>query len=63
MTGAYESIIGIAGPQGPEKFLLQTPASFEVAKKDMRLSAAVIDVDEQTGKARGIERLLVPDAQ
>ena len=46
-----------------KRFLLQTPASFEVAKRDVRLAAAVVDIDETTGKARGIERLLVPDPQ
>lgn len=37
------------------------PLAFEVAKRDVRLAGAVIDVDETTGRARGIERLLVPD--
>jgi len=63
MTGPYESIIGMRVDKVLKRFLLQTPASFEVAKRDVRLAAVVIDVDEQTGKARGIERLLVPDAQ
>ena len=44
-----------------KRFLLQTPSSFEVAKRDVRLAAAVVDVDEATGRARGIERLLLPD--
>ncbi|HEX4962069.1 MAG TPA: TIGR00282 family metallophosphoesterase [Thermoanaerobaculia bacterium] len=63
MTGPYESIIGMRPDKVLKRFLLQTPASFEVAKRDVRLAAAVIDIDEETGKARGIERLLVPDAQ
>jgi calcineurin-like phosphoesterase len=46
-----------------KRFLLQTPSSFEVAKRDVRLAGALIDVDESTGKARGIERLLVPDTE
>ena len=63
MTGPYESIIGMRTDKVLKRFLLQTPASFEVAKRDVRLAAVVIDIDEETGKARGIERLLVPDAQ
>jgi metallophosphoesterase (TIGR00282 family) len=63
MTGPYESVIGMRVDKVLKRFLLQTPASFEVAKRDVRLAAVVIDIDEQTGKARGIERLLVPDAQ
>src|ERR1700710_48535 len=61
MTGPYESIIGMRVDKVLKRFLLQTPSSFEVAKRDVRLAGAVVDVDETTGKARGIERLLVPD--
>ncbi|HVT57702.1 MAG TPA: TIGR00282 family metallophosphoesterase [Thermoanaerobaculia bacterium] len=60
MTGPYESIIGMRADKVLKRFLLQTPAPFEVAKRDVRLAAAVVDVDESTGRARGIERLLVP---
>jgi 2',3'-cyclic-nucleotide 2'-phosphodiesterase len=63
MTGPYESIIGMRADKVLKRFLLQTPASFEVAKQDVRLAGTVIDVDEATGKARGIERLLVPYAE
>jgi 2',3'-cyclic-nucleotide 2'-phosphodiesterase len=63
MTGPYESIIGMRADKVLKRFLLQTPSAFEVAKRDVRLAGVVIDVDEVTGKARGIERLLVPDTQ
>ena len=63
MTGPYESVIGMRADKVLKRFLLQTPSSFEVAKRDVRLAGAVIDVDEATGKARGIERLLVKDAE
>ncbi len=56
MTGAYEGIIGFSREKVIEKFLAQTPRSFEPAKKDIRLSAAVVSVDEETGKAASIER-------
>ncbi len=59
MTGAYEGIIGFARDRIIEKFLSQTPRAFETAKKDIRLSGAVITVDEDTGKARAIERVQV----
>lgn len=62
MTGPYESIIGMRVDKVLKRFLLQTPSSFEVAKRDVRLAAAVVDVDESTGKARAIERLLLPFA-
>jgi hypothetical protein len=59
MTGAYEGIIGFAKERIIEKFLSQTPRSFETAKKDVRLSSAIVAVDEETGKAISIERLQV----
>jgi metallophosphoesterase (TIGR00282 family) len=59
MTGAYEGIIGFTRDRIIEKFLSQTPRSFETAKKDIRLSGAVIAVDEETGKATKIERVQV----
>jgi metallophosphoesterase (TIGR00282 family) len=59
MTGAYEGIIGFSKDRIIEKFLSQTPRSFETAKKDIRLSGVVIGVDEETGKATSIERVQV----
>lgn len=63
MTGPYESVIGMRVDKVLKRFLLQTPSSFEVAKRDVRLAAALVDIDEKTGKARTIERMLIPDAQ
>jgi 2',3'-cyclic-nucleotide 2'-phosphodiesterase len=63
MTGPYESIIGMRADKVLKRFLLQTPSSFEVAKRDVRLAGAVIDIDETTGKARSIKRLLEPYAE
>ncbi len=63
MTGPYESVIGMRVDKVLKRFLLQTPAAFEVAKRDVRLAGTMLDIDEETGKARGIERLLVPDEQ
>lgn len=60
MTGPYESIIGMRADKVLKRFLLQTPSSFEVAKRDVRLAGTVIEVDEGTGKAMRIQRLLVP---
>lgn len=61
MTGPYESIIGMRVDKVLHRFQYQTPSSFDVAKRDVRLAAAVLDVDETTGKARGVERLLIPE--
>ena len=59
MTGAHEGVIGFSKDRIIEKFLSQTPRTFETAKKDIRLSGAVVGVDEQTGKALKIERVQV----
>ncbi|MEE9562111.1 MAG: TIGR00282 family metallophosphoesterase [Thermoanaerobaculia bacterium] len=61
MTGPYESVIGMRSDKVLRRFLLQNRSLFEVAKKDIRLAAVVIEADESTGKAQGIERLLISD--
>lgn len=61
MTGPYESVIGMRHDKVLERFLTQRPRPFEVAKRDVRLAAAVIEVDEATGKASSIERVMVAE--
>jgi metallophosphoesterase (TIGR00282 family) len=62
MTGPYQSVIGFRSEKVLRRFLLQRPSQFEVAKRDARLAAAVVDIDEASGKARGIRRLLIPES-
>lgn len=57
MTGSFDSVIGMGKEETIHRFLTQLPAKFEVAKKDIRLNAVVIGVDEQSGKAVSIERI------
>lgn len=57
MTGAYDSIIGFRPDEILERFILNTPRKMEVAKRDVRLSGALIDVDEETGRASAIVRV------
>ena len=59
MTGAYDGVIGFARDRIIEKFLAQTPRAFETAKRDIRLCGALVEVDEATGRATGIERIAV----
>ena len=61
MTGPYESIIGMRADKGVQRFLLQSKVPMEVAKRDVRLAAAVVDIDETTGRARSIDRLLLSE--
>jgi metallophosphoesterase (TIGR00282 family) len=60
MTGPYESVIGMRADKVVRRFLLQTSVPFEVAKGDVRLAAALLDIDETTGHCRKIERFLEP---
>jgi metallophosphoesterase (TIGR00282 family) len=58
MTGPYESVIGMRHDKVIRRFLTQRHVPFEVAKRDVRLAGVLLDIDEATGKARGIERVL-----
>jgi len=59
MTGPYESIIGMRTDKVLIRFLKQTHAPFEVAKRDVRLAAVLIDIEAISGRARAIDRLLI----
>lgn len=57
MTGSYDSIIGFRHEEIIQKFLFNTPRKMEPAKRDIRLTGALIEVDESTGKASQITRV------
>ena len=59
MTGAFDSVIGVRKEEPIERFLTQLPVKFEVAKNNLRLNGVVIEVDESSGTALGIERIAV----
>ena len=59
MTGAFDSVIGVRKDEPIQKFITNLPTKFEVAKKDIRLNAVVVQVDETTGKSLAIERIAV----
>lgn len=61
MTGPYDSVIGVRADRALKRFLLQTRASFDVAKRDVRLAAALVDADEATARASRIESLLIEE--
>ena len=60
MTGPYESIIGVRPAKVLERFLYNTPRPFETAKRGVELRAALVDVDEDTGRALDIRRVHLP---
>ncbi|MCY3966933.1 MAG: TIGR00282 family metallophosphoesterase [Acidobacteria bacterium] len=59
MTGPYDSVIGVRADRALKRFLLNVPSGFEVAKRDVRLAAVLVDADETTGRATKIEPLLI----
>jgi 2',3'-cyclic-nucleotide 2'-phosphodiesterase len=61
MTGPYDSVIGVQKEQILQRFLTSLPARFEAASNDVRFCAVLIDCDEQSGHARGIERIMIDE--
>lgn len=57
MCGPYDSVIGQEKSKIIERFLTGMPTRFEVAGGDVRLSGAIIEIDDTSGRARGIERV------
>jgi hypothetical protein len=57
MTGPYDSVIGVKKELVVDKFLSGMPARFEAASGDVRLCAVVVECDDKTGRATGIQRL------
>ena len=57
MTGAYDSVIGFRPEEALHRFLMNTPKKLEVAKRDIRLSGAMVEIDETTGRASRIIRI------
>jgi metallophosphoesterase (TIGR00282 family) len=56
MTGPYDSIIGVEKDLILRRFLTGIPVRMEPARGKVELHSVIVDVDETTGKAIGIER-------
>jgi 2',3'-cyclic-nucleotide 2'-phosphodiesterase len=61
MTGPYDSVIGVEKDMIINRFLSGMPGRFETAKGDPRLAAVVVTVDPETGRAQGIDRMLLSE--
>jgi len=57
MVGPRDSVIGVKKENIIERFITGMPQKFTVAKDDVWISGVVIDIDEDSGKARTIERI------
>jgi metallophosphoesterase (TIGR00282 family) len=56
MTGCFDSVIGVKKEISIQKFLTKRPIRYEPAEGQGGYGAVLIDIDEQTGKARSIQR-------
>jgi len=50
-------VIGVKKEAVLDRFLMQMPNKFEVAKGDVRLQGVLLEIDEIDGRARHIERV------
>jgi metallophosphoesterase (TIGR00282 family) len=57
MCGPWDSVIGVKKDLVIQRFLTQRPVGFEPAKRETYLQGALLDLDDETGKARSIERV------
>ena len=55
MTGPYNSVIGVDKDIILKRFLTSLPVRMEAARGGVELHGVIIDVDESTGLARGIQ--------
>jgi metallophosphoesterase (TIGR00282 family) len=60
MTGPLDSVIGIRKEVALERLLTQIPWKFDVAIGEIELQGVVLEVDQKTGKSKGIQRIRVP---
>jgi metallophosphoesterase (TIGR00282 family) len=56
MTGPHESVIGLRTDLALERFVSGKRGAFDVGKKDVRLCGAIVDVNDESGKAVSIRR-------
>ncbi len=59
MSGPYDSVIGVERELVLQRFLTGMPGKFEAAKGNPKMCAALIGCDAQTGRATGIQRLML----
>ncbi|MBK9168843.1 MAG: TIGR00282 family metallophosphoesterase [Bryobacterales bacterium] len=60
MTGPYDSIIGVEREAVLNRFQTAMPVRMEAARDNPQLHSVLVDVDELTGRARTIERVVRP---
>ncbi|MDR2909553.1 MAG: TIGR00282 family metallophosphoesterase [Oscillospiraceae bacterium] len=59
MCGGLNSVLGVKRDVAVEKMRTGLPVRFENEPEDIRLSGAVLDIDNATGRCRGIESIVM----
>ncbi|MBI4378700.1 MAG: TIGR00282 family metallophosphoesterase [Nitrospinae bacterium] len=57
MTGPSNSVIGIKKELALQKFITKIPKKFEMAGGEGQFNGVIVDIDEDSGMAKGIKRL------
>ena len=57
MVGPRDSVLGIEPSIIVSRFLDHLPRRFEVATGVVQFKSVVVDIEDETGRARSIERL------
>jgi len=60
MTGPIDSVIGLKKELAIKRFMHQTPVRYKPAEENLQLCSTVVSIDEETGKATNIQRVIVP---
>jgi metallophosphoesterase (TIGR00282 family) len=63
MTGPHESILGRRIDRVLETTLTHRPTHFDVAERDVRLNGSLVEFDSQSGRASGVRRVVVNEAE
>jgi metallophosphoesterase (TIGR00282 family) len=61
MTGPHDGILGRDFEQVMETTMTMRPRTFHVATGDVRLNGAIVEVDEASGMAKSIRRIVVTE--
>ncbi len=62
MSGCYDSVIGMDHNKSLKRFVEKVPERAEVADGPASLCMVLIDIDENSGKSRSIERIRINEA-
>jgi len=61
MVGGYNSVIGIRKDQALKRFLTSRPQRFEPGKDGLVLSAVLVEIERESGKALKIQREFIAE--